>query len=283
MKLLKDILYKAGLEEVIGSTHLAVERICSDSRLADALSAFVAVRGTQTDGHLFINKAIELGCKIIVCEDFPDDQIDGVSYVKVKNTQAALGVIAANFYDNPSEKLELVGTTGTNGKTTVCTLQYQLFKSLGYKVGLLSTVVNKIGNREVKATHTTPDPIQLNALLAEMVEEGCQYCFMEVSSHAIHQQRINGLVFKGALFTNITHDHLDYHKTFDEYIKAKKGFFDALNSQAFSLINEDDAHAEIMVQNSKSKAYSFSLKRDSDFKAKILENHFQGLNLIIDD
>lgn len=283
MKLLKDILYKAGLEEVMGSTHLAVEKICSDSRLADALSAFVAVRGTQTDGHLFINQAIELGCKIIVCEDFPDNQIDEVSYVKVKSTRAALGVIAANFYDNPSDKLELVGTTGTNGKTTVCTLQYQLFRSLGYKVGLLSTVVNKIGNREVKATHTTPDPIQLNALLAEMVEEGCQYCFMEVSSHAIHQQRIKGLVFKGALFTNITHDHLDYHKTFDEYIKAKKGFFDALNSQAFSLLNGDDAHAEIMVQNSKSKMYSFSLKRDSDFKAKILENHFQGLNLTLDD
>ncbi len=283
MKLLKDILYKAGLEEVMGSTHLAVEKICSDSRLADALSAFVVVRGTQTDGHLFINQAIELGCKIIVCEDFPDNQIDEVSYVKVKSTRAALGVIAANFYDNPSDKLELVGTTGTNGKTTVCTLQYQLFRSLGYKVGLLSTVVNKIGNREVKATHTTPDPIQLNALLAEMVEEGCQYCFMEVSSHAIHQQRIKGLVFKGALFTNITHDHLDYHKTFDEYIKAKKGFFDALNSQAFSLLNGDDAHAEIMVQNSKSKMYSFSLKRDSDFKAKILENHFQGLNLTLDD
>ena len=283
MKLLKDILYKAGLEEVIGGTHLAVEKICSDSRLADALSAFVAVRGTQTDGHLYINKAIEQGCKIIICEDFPSEEIGGVTYVKVKNTQSALGVIAANFYDNPSEKLDLIGTTGTNGKTTVCTLQYQLFKALGYKVGLLSTVVNKIGNREIKATHTTPDPIQLNALLAEMVAEGCQYCFMEVSSHAVHQQRISGLVFKGALFTNITHDHLDYHKTFDEYIKAKKGFFDALNSQAFSLLNEDDAHAEIMVQNSKSKVYTFSLKRDSDFKAKILENHFQGLNLTVDD
>lgn len=283
MKLLKDILYKAGLEEVIGSTHLAVEKLCSDSRLADALSAFVAVRGTQTDGHLFIDKAIDQGCKIIICEEFPDSQISGVTYVKVKNTQGTLGVIAANFYDNPSEKLDLIGTTGTNGKTTVCTLQYQLFKALGYKVGLLSTVVNKIGNREIKATHTTPDTIQLNELLAEMVEEGCQYCFMEVSSHAIHQQRISGLTFKGALFTNITHDHLDYHKTFNEYIKAKKGFFDELNSQAFSLINEDDAHGEIMVQNSKSKTHTFSLKRDSDFKVKILENHFQGLNLIIDD
>jgi UDP-N-acetylmuramoyl-L-alanyl-D-glutamate--2,6-diaminopimelate ligase len=283
MKLLKDILYKAGLEEVIGSTHLAVDKICSDSRQVDGMSAFIAIRGTQTDGHLYISKVVEMGCKIIICEEFPDEQIDGVTYVKVQNTQTALGIIASNFYDNPSEKLELIGTTGTNGKTTVVTLQYQLFKTLGYKVGLLSTVVNKIGNREVKATHTTPDPIQLNALLAEMVDEGCQYCFMEVSSHAVDQQRIAGLQFKGALFTNITHDHLDYHKTFDAYIKAKKGFFDALGTQAFSLINLDDSHAEIMVQNSKSKAYSFALKRDADFRAKILENHFQGLNLTIDD
>lgn len=282
MKLLKDILYKAGLEEVHGSTHLAVEKICFDSRQADGMSAFVAIRGTQTDGHLYINKAVEQGCKIIVCEELPDELIQGVTYVKVRDTHDALGIIASNFYDNPSEKIELVGTTGTNGKTTVCTLQFQLFKALGYKCGLLSTVVNKIGNREVKATHTTPDPIQLNALLAQMVEEGCQYCFMEVSSHAVHQKRIHGLKFKGALFTNITHDHLDYHKTFDEYIKAKKGFFDALDGQAFSLINIDDAHAEIMVQNSKSTVNTFALKRDCDFKAKVLENHFQGLNLTID-
>lgn len=283
MKLLKDILYKAGIEDVVGSTHLAVEKITFDSRQADKMSAFLAVRGTQTDGHLFINKAIEQGCRIIICEDFPEEIKSDVSYVKVLNTQKALGVIAANFYDNPSEKLHLVGVTGTNGKTTVVTLLYQLFKALGYKVGMLSTVVNKIGNKEAKATHTTPDPIQLNALLAQMVEEGCQYCFMEVSSHAIHQDRINGLVFKGALFTNITHDHLDYHKTFDEYIKAKKAFFDGLGSNAFSLLNLDDSHAEIMVQNTKSKVHMFALKRDADFKAKILENHFQGLNLTIDD
>jgi UDP-N-acetylmuramoyl-L-alanyl-D-glutamate--2,6-diaminopimelate ligase len=283
MKLLKDILYKTGIEEVVGNTHLAVEKICFDSRLADKMSAFIAIRGTQTDGHLYINKALDQGCRIVVCEDLPDEIRENVTYVKVANTQTALGVIASNFYDNPSEKIELVGVTGTNGKTTVVTLLYQLFKSLGFKVGLLSTVVNRIGNRELKATHTTPDPIQLNALLGEMVNEGCQYCFMEVSSHAVHQGRISGLNFKGAVFTNITHDHLDYHKTFDEYIKAKKAFFDGLSAQAFSLINQDDANAEVMVQNSKSKAYTFALRRDADFKAKILENHFQGLNLTIDD
>ena len=283
MKLLKDILYKARIEEVIGNTHLAVEKICFDSRLADNMSAFIAVRGTQTDGHLFINKAIELGTRIVICEQFPDDIKAEVTYVKVANSQDALGVLAGNLYDNPSEKIELIGVTGTNGKTTVVTLLHQLFKALGYKTGMLSTVVNLIGNREVKATHTTPDPVQLNALLAEMVDEGCQYCFMEVSSHAVHQQRINGLKFKGGLFTNITRDHLDYHKTFDEYIKAKKAFFDGLGSQAFSLVNLDDSHAEIMVQNTKSKVYSFALRRDADFKAKILENHFQGLNLTIED
>lgn len=283
MKLLKDILYKARIEDVIGSTHLAVEKICFDSRAADNMSAFIAIRGTQTDGHLFINKAIELGCRIVVCEEFPDDIKPGVTYVRVSNTQDALGVLAGNLYDNPSEKIELIGVTGTNGKTTVVTLLHQLFRALGYKVGMLSTVVNLIGNRELKATHTTPDPVQLNALLAQMVEDGCQYCFMEVSSHAVHQQRIKGLKFKGGLFTNITRDHLDYHKTFDEYIKAKKAFFDGLGSQAFSLVNLDDTHAEIMVQNTKSKSYTFALRRDADFKAKILENHFQGLNLVIDD
>lgn len=282
MMLLQDILYKAGLEELIGSTNLAVEKICSDSRLADPLSAFIAVRGTQTDGHKFIDSALDQGCNIIICETLPDVQRPEVTYVRVKDSQKALGVIASNFYGNPSEKLDLVGTTGTNGKTTVVTLQYQLFKALGYKVGMLSTVVNKIGNKEVSATHTTPDPIQLNALLAQMVEEGCQYCFMEVSSHAVHQKRISGLRFKGALFTNITHDHLDYHKTFDNYINAKKAFFDDLTNQAFSLINQDDIHAEIMVQNTKSTPYTFALKQDADFRAKILENHFQGLNLVVD-
>lgn len=283
MKLLKDILYKAGLEEVIGNTHLAVERIEFDSRKADHLGAFVAVQGTQTDGHLFIDKAIENGSKIIVCEAMPDNIQPEVTYVRVANTAHALGVMASNFYDNPSGKLKLVGVTGTNGKTTVVTLLHQLFKSLGYKCGLISTVHNMIGHAVVPATHTTPDPVQLNKLMDQMVREGCEYCFMEVSSHAIHQNRIGGLEFDGALFTNITHDHLDYHKTFDEYIKAKKAFFDHLPKTAFALVNLDDVHGEIMVQNTKAQVYGYGLKRDADFKAKILENHFQGLNLIVDE
>ena len=283
MKLLKDILYKAGIEEVIGNTHLAVETICSDSRLAEKMSAFVAVRGTQTDGHLFIDKAIAQGSKIIVCEELPSNLVEGVTYVKVKNSAEALGVMASNYYDNPSEKLKLVGVTGTNGKTTVTTLLHRLYRAFGNKPGLISTVVNLIGTKEIPATHTTPDPVQLNRLLQQMVEEGCKYCFMEVSSHAIHQRRISGLKFAGGIFTNITHDHLDYHKTFDNYIKAKKQFFDDMPADAFSLVNVDDVHGEIMVQNTKSKVYHFALRTDADFKAKILENHFQGLNLILDD
>ena len=283
MKLLKDILYKAGIEEVIGNTHLAVETICFDSRLAEKMSAFVAVRGTQTDGHLFIDKAIAQGSKIIVCEELPSNLVEGVTYVKVKNSAEALGVMASNYYDNPSEKLKLVGVTGTNGKTTVTTLLHRLYRAFGNKPGLISTVVNLIGTKEIPATHTTPDSVQLNRLLQQMVEEGCKYCFMEVSSHAIHQRRIAGLKFAGGIFTNITHDHLDYHKTFDNYIKAKKQFFDDTPADAFSLVNVDDVHGEIMVQNTKSKVYHFALRTDADFKAKILENHFQGLNLILDD
>jgi len=283
VKLLKDILYKAGIEEVIGNTHLAVETICFDSRLAEKMSAFVAVRGTQTDGHLFIDKAIAQGSKIIVCEELPSNLVEGVTYVKVKNSAEALGVMASNYYDNPSEKLKLFGVTGTNGKTTVTTLLHRLYRAFGNKPGLISTVVNLIGTKEIPATHTTPDPVQLNRLLQQMVEEGCKYCFMEVSSHAIHQRRIAGLKFAGGIFTNITHDHLDYHKTFDNYIKAKKQFFDDTPADAFSLVNVDDVHGEIMVQNTKSKVYHFALRTDADFKAKILENHFQGLNLILDD
>jgi len=283
VKLLKDILYKAGIEEVIGNTHLAVETICFDSRLAEKMSAFVAVRGTQTDGHLFIDKAIAQGSKIIVCEELPSNLVEGVTYVKVKNSAEALGVMASNYYDNPSEKLKLVGVTGTNGKTTVTTLLHRLYRAFGNKPGLISTVVNLIGTKEIPATHTTPDSVQLNRLLQQMVEEGCKYCFMEVSSHAIHQRRISGLKFAGGIFTNITHDHLDYHKTFDNYIKAKKQFFDDMPADAFSLVNVDDVHGEIMVQNTKSKVYHFALRTDADFKAKILENHFQGLNLILDD
>jgi UDP-N-acetylmuramoyl-L-alanyl-D-glutamate--2,6-diaminopimelate ligase len=283
VKLLKDILYRAGIEDVIGNTHLAVEQVNFDSRKAGKLSVFVAIRGTRVDGHEFIEQVVGNGCKMVVCETLPDTIKDGVTYVRVKDTAAALGVIASNFYDNPSEQLKLVGITGTNGKTTVVTLLYRLFKAMGYKVGMISTVVNMIANKEVSATHTTPDPVQMNALMREMVDAGCAYCFMEVSSHAIDQRRISGLHFAGAVFTNITHDHLDYHKTFDNYIAAKKGLFDKLSSSAFALYNNDDIHGEVMVQNSKAKVHDYSLRSAADFKAKILENHFQGLNIVIEE
>ncbi|GAB4379385.1 MAG: UDP-N-acetylmuramoyl-L-alanyl-D-glutamate--2,6-diaminopimelate ligase [Salibacteraceae bacterium] len=283
MKLLKDILYKAGLKDVVGSTNQAVDRISFDSREVDKMTAFVAVRGSRVDGHDFIDQAIENGCKIVVCERFPDQLQSGVTYVRVESSREALGIMASNFYDNPSSDIKLVGVTGTNGKTTTVTLLYQLFKALGYKCGLISTVVNRIASREVGATHTTPDPVVLNRLLAEMVVEGCQYCFMEVSSHAIDQRRIAGLDFAGGVFTNITHDHLDYHKTFDNYIAAKKQFFDGLSKDAFALVNLDDPHAEIMVQNTMARVLTYAIKRNADFKAKVMESDFQGLKLIIGD
>lgn len=281
MKLLRDILYSVRIVEVHGSTNIAVESIALDSRKVKPHGMFVAVKGTQTDGHEFIAKAITLGADCVVCEEMPEEMIGSVTYVKVNNSAAALGIISANFYDNPSEKLKLVGVTGTNGKTTTVTLLYNLFKKLGYKTGLLSTVVNKIHNEIIPSTHTTPNAVELNALLRQMVEAGCTYCFMEVSSHAVHQYRINGLVFTGAVFTNITHDHLDYHGTFDEYIKAKKGFFDMLPEDAFALVNKDDYHSDIMVQNTKAKVKTFGLKSMADFKAKIVENQFSGLQLSV--
>lgn len=282
MKLLKDILYKAGIVEVIGSTNVAIESVCFDSRKAKQFSLFIAIRGEKSDGHQFIEEVIANGASAVVCEKFPETINDKITYVKVHESSLALGYIAANFYDNPSEKIKLVGVTGTNGKTTTVTLLHRLFRQLGYKTGLLSTVVNMIDGREIPSTHTTPDALQLNALLAEMVNLGCAYCFMEVSSHAVVQHRISGVSFTGALFTNITHDHLDYHKTFDEYIKAKKGFFDSLGSDAFALINKDDAHSSVMVQNTKAKVKTFSLKMQADFKCKILESGFSGLQLNMD-
>ena len=282
MKLLKDILYRAGIEEVIGSTNVAIENVCIDSRLAKKFSLFIAVKGTLSDGHDFISKAIEQGAVAIVCEDLPEKRVKDINYVKVKNSRFAAGVIASNFHDNPTEDLKLVGVTGTNGKTTTATLLYELFKNLGYKVGLISTVRNLINDTVVAATHTTPDPINLNKLLAEMVEAGCEYCFMEVSSHALDQHRVAGLNFTGAIFTNITHDHLDYHETFDNYIKAKKMLFDGLSSKAFALVNIDDKHGEVMVQNTKAKVVTYGLRSMSDRKAKILENNLTGLILNID-
>ena len=282
MKLLKDIIYKAGIEEVIGSTQVAIEKVCFDSREIEKFSLFVAISGTQVDGHQFIKKGIDDGAIAVVCEKFPGEINEEITYVKVKSSSAALGVIAANFYDNPASEIKLVGITGTNGKTTTATLLHDLYTCLGYNSGLLSTVVNKIGTEEISATHTTPDALQLNALLRYMITEDCEYCFMEVSSHAIHQNRIVGLDFTGAVFTNITHDHLDYHKTFVEYLKAKKCFFDSLKEEAFALVNKDDKNGMVMMQNTKAKKTTYALKSMSDYTCKVIESDFSGMQLNID-
>lgn len=281
MKLLSDILYSVSILGVHGSTNIAVESICQDSRKVRNSSLFIAVKGTLSDGHDYIEQAVRNGCVAIICENLPVSLNTDVTYVLVKNTAEALGIIAANFYDNPSEQIKIIGVTGTNGKTTTVTLLYNLFKKLGYKVGLLSTVVNKILNEEIPATHTTPDAIQLNYLLKQMVNKGCSYCFMEVSSHALHQKRVHGIKFTCAVFTNITHDHLDYHKTFDEYIKAKKIFFDFLPASAYAILNKDDYHSDIMIQNCKAKIKTYAIKSMADYKAKIIENQFTGLMLNI--
>ena len=283
MKLLSDILYKVKLEEIIGSTHVAISSIVFDSRKVKKDSLFVATKGVADNGHIYIQKAIELGAIAIVCEEIPKDKNDQITYVKVADSTYALGVMACNYYDNPSEKLKLVGITGTNGKTTTVTLLFNLFKSLGYSVGLLSTVQNKINNTVIPSTHTTPDAITLNELLFKMEEQGCEFVFMEVSSHAIIQNRIAGINFTGALFSNITHDHLDYHKTFDEYIKAKKQFFNLLPSTAFALTNRDDKNGMVMLQNTKANKYTYALKNIADYKCKIIESHLNGLLLNIDN
>ena len=283
MKLLSDILYKVRLEEVIGSTHMAIASVTFDSRKVKKDSLFVATRGTAVDGHDFIDNAISAGAVAIVCEELPLVKLETVTYVKVTDSGFALGIMACNFFDNPSEKLKLVGVTGTNGKTTTVTLLFNLFKSLGYSVGLLSTVQNKINNTVIPATHTTPDALTLNELLHEMVEQSCEFAFMEVSSHAVVQNRIAGLSFTGAVFTNITHDHLDYHKTFDEYIRAKKRFFDFLPHTAFALVNRDDKNGLIMMQNTKAKKYTYALRNSADYKCRIVENHLNGLLLNLDN
>jgi UDP-N-acetylmuramoyl-L-alanyl-D-glutamate--2,6-diaminopimelate ligase len=283
MKLLKDILYKAGIIEVVGSTNVAITAISFDSRKVEKDSLFAAVKGTLSDGHKYINDTISKGAIAVLCEEFPSEINEKITYVKVKDTTAALGIVAANFYDNPSEKIKMIGVTGTNGKTTTVTLLFNLFKKLGYKVGLLSTVKNQINNDVIPATHTTPDAIQLNALLRQMLDKGCTHCFMEVSSHAVVQNRIAGIHFAGAVFTNITHDHLDYHKTFDEYIKAKKKFFDLLSPDAFALTNKDDANGMLMLQNTRASKRTYSLRSMADFKCKVVENQFSGLLLNIDN
>ncbi len=283
MKLLKEIIYSVRIEDVIGSTNIAVEHIAFDSREVTQYSVFIAMKGTQVDGHLYIGKAIEKGAVAIICEELPEYLKEGITYIKVLDSADALGTVAANFYDSPSEKLKLIGVTGTNGKTTSVSLMYELFQLFGAKVGLISTVENKINNEVYVATHTTPNAIELNKLLAMMVEKGCQFCFMEVSSHAVAQKRIAGVHFSGGVFTNITRDHLDYHKTFDNYIAAKKAFFDALPEEAFALTNIDQEHGETMVQDTKAKVYHYGLNSFADFKAKILENRFDGSLLSIDN
>lgn len=283
MKLLSDILYKTRIEEVIGSTHVAISSVTFDSRNVKKDTLFVAIRGTTTDGHKFIENAIQSGAAAIVCEDIPEVLNENVVYIKVTDSTHALGFIACNYFGNPSQKIKLVGVTGTNGKTTTVSLLFNLFRTLGYNVGLLSTVENKINNQVIPASHTTPDSLSLNELLATMVEQGCEYAFMEVSSHAVVQNRIAGIQFTGGVFTNITHDHLDYHKTFDEYIKAKKRFFDNLPEDAFAITNKDDKNGMVMLQNTKASKYSYSLKNVADYKCKIIENHLNGLLLNINN
>ena len=278
---LKDVLYKAHITSTSGDMTAEIKGICFDSRKVQPGFLFVAIMGGQSDGHAFIEKAVSLGAAAIVSEKLPESISDNLTYVSVKDSAQALGIIAANFYGDPSQKLTLVGVTGTNGKTTVATLLYKLFNSLGYRSGLLSTIVYNIVDKEIPATHTTPDPIRLNELLTQMVEAKCSHCFMEVSSHAVHQKRIVGLKFAGAIFTNITHDHLDYHKTFENYIKVKKKFFDDLSPEAFALINADDKRGMVMLQNTKARKQSFGLKKMVDFKGKIITNSIEGLEMEI--
>jgi UDP-N-acetylmuramoyl-L-alanyl-D-glutamate--2,6-diaminopimelate ligase len=283
MHILQDILYKVHLLEVVGATDIAVSSIAIDSRKVIKGTAFVAIKGVAQDGHEYISKAIELGAKVIVCENMPALLTDGVTYIKVASTPEAVAFMAHQFYDAPSTKIKLVGVTGTNGKTTIATLLFKLFSSLGYTCGLVSTVQNQIGDQIIPSTHTTPDAVSLNELLSTMVNAGCSHVFMECSSHAVHQHRITGLVFTGALFSNITHDHLDYHKTFEAYIAAKKGFFDALPATAFAITNADDKRGEVMLQNTKAKKLCYGLKSSADFKGKILENALTGLVMLVNE
>lgn len=279
---LQNLLYGVAVKGLVGRPQQVVGHITFDSREIKAGSMFFAVKGTAVDGHRFIEQTIANGAVVIVCEEMPTVQNEAVTYVKVADTSQAMGIIAANFYDNPSKKLKLVGITGTNGKTTVATLLFQLFSELGYGVGLISTVQNQINQQIIPATHTTPNPIALNSLLNDMVNAGCAYVFMEVSSHAVVQNRIAGLEFAGGVFTNITHDHLDFHQTFDNYLKAKKSFFDGLRPQAFALTNLDDKNGRVMLQNTKAHKKNYAIRQMADFKARILDNRFSGLELDVD-
>ena len=268
---------------MVGNRDVNVSEVQTDSRKVKSGSVFIAVKGTTADGHQFIEKAIGSGAAVIVCEKIPSSVKDGITYVETENSAAAAGYIAHNFFGSPSEKMKVVGVTGTNGKTTITTLLYKLFTSLGYTCGLLSTVENRIGDNVVPATHTTPDAISLNSLLKQMLDAGCSHVFMEASSHAIQQHRITGLRFAGGVFSNITHDHLDYHQTFDEYIRVKKSFFDSLSSDAFAISNADDKRGTVMLQNTNARKYFYSLRTLAEFKGKILENNLTGLVMNIND
>jgi UDP-N-acetylmuramoyl-L-alanyl-D-glutamate--2,6-diaminopimelate ligase len=282
MILLKDILYKVSLQSTSGDMNIPISEVQFDSRKIEKGDLFVAIKGTQVDGHKFIQNAIDKGAVAIVCqEEVPP--IEGITVVRAVSSSRALAIIASNLYGNPSSKLKLVGVTGTNGKTTTVTLLYQLFRKLGYNVGLLSTILNKINDKDIAATHTTADALQINRLLKQMVDEGCTHCFMESSSHAIDQNRIAGLNYDIAVFTNITHDHLDYHQTFDAYIKAKKKLFDELSLDAFALVNTDDKRGNVMLQNTVAQQRTFGLKTMADFKAKILSNSMQGLEMEVEN
>ena len=283
MSILKDILYKVTIEAVHGSTDLAIEKIEFDSRKVSNNDVFVAIKGSLSDGHQFIDKAISLGASVVVCEDLPATLLENITYVKVQNSNQALSFLAANYYNNPSQKLKLIGITGTNGKTTIASLLYQMFKKSGYKVGLLSTVKIMVDEVEYKATHTTPDSLTINQYLDEMVEVGCEFCFMEVSSHGIHQKRTESLHFEGGVFTNLSHDHLDYHDTFAEYRDVKKSFFDSLPKSAFAITNVDDKNGVVMLQNTVARKRTYALKTYADFKAQVLENQLSGLVLKINN
>jgi len=283
LKLIKDILYKVAIEKVTGSTELVINNLVFDSREASLNDAYVAIRGTHADGHDYIQQAAYAGALLIVCEEMPEQIINGITYVQVKDSKEALAIIAANYYENPSRSLQLVGVTGTNGKTTISTLLYQLYLQAGYKAGLISTIEIKVNKTSYPTELTTPDPIVINKYLAKMVNEGVQYCFMEVSSHGIAQKRVAGLQFAGALFTNLSHDHLDYHQTFAAYRDTKKEFFDTLSDNAFALTNLDEKNGAFMLQNTKAVKHTYALKTAADFKAKILENHFEGLQIRIDE
>ncbi len=280
---LKDILYKVSLEKVVGNTAVAFRELQFDSRKVGLDDVFVAIKGTQSDGHKFIKKAIDQGALAVVCQQIPKEIINGITYLQVQDTQQALAIMASHFYGNPSAELQLVGVTGTNGKTTIATLLYTLFTSAGYKVGLLSTIKIIIGAAEHLATHTTPDSLAINKYLRQMVDGGVAYCFMEVSSHGIDQKRTEGLHFVGGIFTNLSHDHLDYHTSFKQYRDVKKSFFDGLPKTAFALTNADDKNGPVMLQNTKARKYTYALKTIADYKAQILENQLQGLLLKINN